>query len=274
MEKTELTFIDDFGIKFKAERIFGIAKPIEKELHFFNSCTGLPLEKEEVIFILNKKGKNMEHTLKVNEIFNSFSGEVGAIPQGHPITVLRLQGCNMDCSFCDTESTKSGIRGADIGIDLLANFISQNNYPILITGGEPYLQKEGIIAMLVYAIERYGFNKKVQIETNGSMPLDDELLKIACHVVDYKMKYQQEMLFDEYSKLSPVDWIKFVISEREQIEAFVDIVNLPLGGRTHEPHFAVSTTDSELYSEICKTILDNQMSVVVNVQLHKHLSVR
>ena len=103
----------------------------------------------------------MPHTrrlMKINEIFYSLQGE--GHYTGTPAVFVRFAGCNLKCSFCDTDFTSFTEMTED---DIVRE---TGQYPanhIVITGGEPTLQ---ITASLVSKLHEAG--KYVQIETNGT----------------------------------------------------------------------------------------------------------
>ncbi len=108
----------------------------------------------------------MPHTrrlMKINEIFYSLQGE--GHYTGTPAVFVRFAGCNLKCSFCDTDFTSF----TEMTEDDIVREIGQ--YPanhIVITGGEPTLQ---ITASLVSKLHEAG--KYVQIETNGTNVLPE-----------------------------------------------------------------------------------------------------
>ena len=108
----------------------------------------------------------MPHTrrlMKINEIFYSLQGE--GHYTGTPAVFVRFAGCNLKCSFCDTDFTSF----TEMTEDDIVREIGQ--YPtnhIVITGGEPTLQ---ITASLVSKLHDAG--KYVQIETNGTNVLPE-----------------------------------------------------------------------------------------------------
>lgn len=119
--------------------------------------------------------------LKVHSIFDSISGEAGILPQGTWCTFIRLQGCNLRCFWCDTPTALDPNSGDWMEIEDIVRKCT--NKHILITGGEPLLQREGLIDLINLLHAQGG---KVQIETNGSLPIPPEKEIPAAWVVDIK----------------------------------------------------------------------------------------
>lgn len=116
----------------------------------------------------------------VHSIFESISGEAGFIPQGSWCTFIRLQGCNLQCPWCDTKESQNGI-GKKMSLSEIMNQVGQRQ--VIITGGEPLMQRN--ILALIRALLTAG--KKVQVETNGTYAIPEDLIydKVGW-VVDYK----------------------------------------------------------------------------------------
>jgi 7-carboxy-7-deazaguanine synthase len=110
--------------------------------------------------------------LKITEIFPSIQGE--GLRQGEPTIFVRLSGCNLKCSFCDTKYAWKEGRSYTVD-EVLGNVIKiSRNYParwVCFTGGEPLLQNIRELARRLSAK-----NFKTQVETNGTfykpLPVD------------------------------------------------------------------------------------------------------
>lgn len=104
---------------------------------------------------------------RINEIFYSLQGE--GFHTGTPVVFVRFSGCNLRCSFCDTQHQA----GEMMSLQEVVNEV--NKYPIapllVLTGGEPSLFiDEALVAEL-----KQKTGKKIAIETNGTRPLPDNL---------------------------------------------------------------------------------------------------
>jgi organic radical activating enzyme len=104
-------------------------------------------------------------------MFSSIQGEGNFL--GVPATFIRFVGCNLKCSFCDTKKTWEGKpEGINLTIEeIVTRAISMDNTLIVITGGEPCLQKD--LQELIDQLRLRNF--VVAIETNGTMatPITD-----------------------------------------------------------------------------------------------------
>lgn len=110
------------------------------------------------------------NTLRVNEIFYSLQGE-GHFT-GTAAVFVRLSGCNMKCSFCDTDHEAFRTMTYQEILDTISRWPTRH---VVITGGEPALQlTDNFIAALHYN----GYF--VQTETNGTLPLPDSIDWITC----------------------------------------------------------------------------------------------
>jgi len=104
-------------------------------------------------------------TLKINEIFPSIQGE--GLRQGKPTLFIRLSGCNLKCSFCDTKYAWQ--HGQEMTIDSILKKIQKIHaaFPaqwICLTGGEPLLQDVG---GLITSLKTNKF--QIQVETNATI---------------------------------------------------------------------------------------------------------
>lgn len=110
--------------------------------------------------------------MKVNEIFYSLQGE--GCRTGYASVFVRLSGCNLRCPFCDTAHERfSEITENDI-ITEVCRFPTEY---VVITGGEPTLT---LTKSLLEKLRAAG--KNIQIETNGTIDLPDDMLDLIDHI--------------------------------------------------------------------------------------------
>ena len=148
----------------------------------------------------------------VNEIFYSIDGE--GYRTGELAVFIRLAGCNLNCSYCDTKYALKGNQGTKMTIDEIIQSIEQYNCQnITITGGEPLIHNN-IKKLIDKLIQN---NYKINIETNGAVDISKYTEK--CLVtMDYKLpssKMEKHMLLDNLEKLKKDDVLKFVTKESD-----------------------------------------------------------
>ncbi len=157
--------------------------------------------------------------LTVNEIFSSIQGESSYA--GRPCVFVRLTGCNLRCSYCDT--TFAYHEGERMGIGEIVARVRRYGVPLVeVTGGEPLLQEE--TPALIKELLDHGC--RVLLETNGTLdvsPVDARCVKI----MDIKAPSSGEEKRNDLTnleKLTPGDEIKFVIGDRADYEFSRDIL--------------------------------------------------
>ncbi len=146
--------------------------------------------------------------LKINELFYSLQGETSYI--GLPCIFIRLTGCNLRCKYCDTKYAYT--EGKEYNLDKIISFVSRFQIKlVMITGGEPLLQKE--VIPLIEELISVGY--KVLIETNGSLPINILPEKAIC-IMDIKCPgsgMSEYMMWENIDYLKEKDEVKFVISD-------------------------------------------------------------
>lgn len=163
---------------------------------------------------------------KVVEIFNSIEGE--GKRSGRPATFIRLAGCNLRCSYCDTEYAQNECESNEMSLPEIIEKCDKK--AVTITGGEPLIH-QGIVE-LVNAL--LADNHEVNIETNGSVDIMDLLNEAQIHsedklffTIDYKLsssKMTDKMLWNNFENLMPEDVIKFVVGSDEDFSQMLDVV--------------------------------------------------
>lgn len=101
--------------------------------------------------------------MRINEIFYSLQGEGNNT--GTPAVFVRFAGCNLRCSFCDTEFTSYTEMSEDEVVDAVLQYPART---VILTGGEPTLQ------LTTSLLQKFAEHEcKVHIETNGTHLLPD-----------------------------------------------------------------------------------------------------
>lgn len=151
--------------------------------------------------------------LRITEIFFSLQGESSHV--GLPCAMVRLTGCNLRCTWCDTEYSFTG--GETMSVDaVLARVEAFPTRRVEITGGEPLLQK-GATTLAQRLLER-GYI--VLCETSGERDID--LMPPGVHrIMDLKAPGSGELeanRWDNLDKLRAGDELKIVLADRADYE--------------------------------------------------------
>ncbi len=191
------------------------------------------------------------NTYRINEIFYSLQGE--GRHTGVPAVFLRMAGCNMQCSFCDTQHRDFKPMTTGEIVAQVGKFPSRT---VIVTGGEPALQLD---EELTAALHRAGF--RIHIETNGTIPLKPG---------------------------AKVDWVTCSPKGSGRIAIRpVDELKVLFWGQDVEPYLLtqakeyslqpLDTGDAERNKEIQKHTIDyilNHPTWKLSLQTHKMLNVR
>ncbi len=158
----------------------------------------------------------MNDKLCVNEIFDSIDGE--GKRAGELATFIRLTGCNLRCSYCDT--TYAFTQGCEMSITDIADKVSYRN--VTLTGGEPLYQD-------VHTLLEQLHDHDINVETNGSMDILPYFkYPNVWFTVDYKCKTSGEsnaMLPSNFFHLRPQDVVKFVVGSIDDLEQAKKVCN-------------------------------------------------
>ena len=107
---------------------------------------------------------------KINEIFYSLQGE--GFYTGTPAVFIRFSGCNLKCSFCDTQHEEGALMSDD---EILAEVEKYPATLVILTGGEPSLWIDSEFINRLHQAGKY-----VCIETNGTLLLPDNIDWVTC----------------------------------------------------------------------------------------------
>jgi 7-carboxy-7-deazaguanine synthase len=153
--------------------------------------------------------------LSVCELFKSIQGE--STFAGEVCSFVRLAGCNLSCSFCDTVYAKESGSGRQMSIDEVMAWIESGHCRLVeITGGEPLIQKDTAPLAARLCDETY----TVLVETNGSQ--DISVLPDPCvRIMDIKCPKSgmaDSLFLPNIAALKANDECKFVISDRADFD--------------------------------------------------------
>ncbi len=204
--------------------------------------------------------------LRINEIFYSVQGESSWA--GKPCTFVRLTGCPLRCTYCDTEY--AFYEGGWMTFNEILNAVRK--YPcrlVEVTGGEP-LSQPGAIPLLQRFLDE-GFT--VLLETSGAVSIAE--VPVGVHrIMDLKTPDSGEMhrnLWENLDHLRAHDEVKFVIGSRRDYEwAAAILAQHQLASRVHNVLFS-PVADSEIIQPLAQWLLEDGLPARYQLQLHKHI---
>lgn len=210
---------------------------------------------------------------KVVEIFESINGEGRRV--GQLVIFIRLQKCNLNCSYCDTRWAN----GDDAPYTLMSEdeiydrILKSGIKNITLTGGEPLLHKDVEILL-----EKIGENPNLslEIETNGSIELEkfSKLKNPPLFTMDYKLpssKMENKMCLDNFKYLTLKDTVKFVVGTIEDLKKAKEIIErYSLIGKCAVYFSPVFNSIDPI--EIVKFMKENRLNGVnLQLQIHKFI---
>ena len=204
-------------------------------------------------------------TLRVSEIFYSLQGETSRM--GLPTVFVRLTGCPLRCSYCDSKHAYSG--GAPYTIsEILSAVAGYQAHYVCVTGGEPLVQ-EATLALLTDLCDA-GYS--VSLETSGALSVDKVDVRVS-RIVDIKTPGSREVernRWDNLALLTPRDEIKLVLCNRSDYEWARDVIR----ERALDKIAPVSLSpvwETLPPAELAQWVLEDHLPVRMQVQLHKVL---
>ncbi len=201
--------------------------------------------------------------MKITEIFTSIQGEGRYI--GKPQTFIRLSGCNMRCSYCDTKYSWKD--GREKSVDSIMKKVkSLGLKSVCITGGEPMLQAKELKELLK-KLKKCSY--ETVLETNGTLYDKTIFALVDCVSADMKppssgAKSDERIL----NKLRKKDQVKIIIADDKDLKyaqkiiakTRVEVILQPEGGKNIK-----SLVDKVLSKKITARVLP---------QLHKLINVK
>jgi 7-carboxy-7-deazaguanine synthase len=205
--------------------------------------------------------KNIE--LNINEIFYSLQGEAREV--GLPTIFIRLTGCPLRCTYCDTEYAFKGNNLLSIN-DIIAKIKQYKTKLVCVTGGEPLAQINCHILLDRLVKENY----QISLETSGSIDITEVNPSVSI-VMDIKTPDSTEAdknRYENIEKLQVKDQLKFVIGSKPDFDWSVNILDKypTQAGVLFSPVFNLITP-----TQLADWILEQQLNVRLQLQLHKIL---
>jgi 7-carboxy-7-deazaguanine synthase len=219
--------------------------------------------------------------MQVTEIYKSLQGE--STHAGLPCVFVRLTGCNLRCSWCDSEYTFQGGRKMDTeAVRHEVMRLSPNGGLVEITGGEPMLQERELVPLMRQLLEA-GY--RVLLETSGERPLERVPAGVT-KIVDVKCPDSGEAYtfhIENLETLTAHDEVKFVLSGRTDYEFARDFthrhrlaerVNAVLFSPAFRKHATGARDSSHCLldpQELAEWMLADDVPARLGLQLHKFI---
>lgn len=174
-------------------------------------------------------------SLNVNEIFYSVQGE--GPYAGKAAVFLRLTGCNLKCSYCDTPyAFKEGEKM--LVADVAKQILNYNPVRVVITGGEPLIQQKNLVELVDIL---FCNDVDIMFETNGTIPLSKKMMLYSplTYIVSPKLSSSGKATELAESFILKIDnpndiYYKFVIGSEQDLNEMEEFM------RTYEINFICS----------------------------------
>jgi 7-carboxy-7-deazaguanine synthase len=208
---------------------------------------------------------NKSSILRVTEIFHSIQGE--SSHAGRPCVFVRLTGCPLRCTWCDSEYTFSG--GTEMTMDEVLAKVRAYHCPLVeVTGGEPLHQPEAFVLIERLCAEGY----QVLIETSGAIDIStvDERAHVILDVKCPGSGMTERMHWENLARLTDKDEVKFVIKDRADYEWAREIV------KSHKLAERCIVLFGPVFGELeprqlAEWVLADRLPVRFQLQLHKYV---
>lgn len=203
--------------------------------------------------------------LRITEIFYSLQGETSRV--GLPTVFVRLTGCPLRCSYCDTAYAFSGGQNMTIA-EILTTVAGHHTRYVTVTGGEPLAQKNSLPLLSALCDADY----KVSLETSGALDVSSVDVRVM-KILDIKTPASGETsknLWSNLTTLHPHDEIKFVLCDESDYMWAKQVL------REHDLAGKCTVLFSPAQDQLSPTaladwILRDNLTVRLQVQLHKLL---
>lgn len=203
---------------------------------------------------------------RISEIFSSVQGE--GCNTGISMVIVRLQGCNIRCSWCDTKYTWPADKGKEMSEEEIVQEVKKSAGPrwIMLTGGEPTMQNLGPLCEALHKV-----HYRIALETNGTLPLQG---RVDWLCMSPKLQVPGGSSIDR-NILLRAEELKFVIHDQEGLNAVDEFLakwRLALNEGYIQICLQPESGDPDATQFCYETCI--QRGWRLSIQLHKLISVR
>ena len=203
--------------------------------------------------------------MRITEIFYSIQGESSFA--GQPCVFVRLTGCPLRCTWCDSEYTFYG--GADMSLEeVLAKVRSHGRRLVEVTGGEPLHQPEAFTLIERLCADGY----EVLVETSGAIDITpvDRRARVIMDVKCPGSGMMDRMDWKNLDRIASKDEVKFVIKDRADYEFACEIVRRHNLAERCTVLFGPAFGDLDP-RQLAEWVLADKLPVRFQLQLHKFI---
>ena len=204
--------------------------------------------------------------MQISEIFESIQGEGPWI--GCPATFVRLYGCNLNCSFCDSGYSRTGPHD-EMSVEEVAHAVYSRCPPyVIFTGGEPCMQWDDM-KRVIKRIRDVSPEKKIAIETNGTYDFDNT-------VFDVVIVSPKSMSVLDLWTHRPNVYIKFLAIDENDIEGIRRRMATNIFANTPYVMPIGITPDQvrDVGNELTDIIISKGLDVILSPRLHILMGVK
>lgn len=210
----------------------------------------------------------IDNALHVCELFYSVQGESSFA--GQPCVFVRLSGCNLRCSWCDTQYAfeTAPLMSTQEIINKIKDFQCKL---VEFTGGEPMLQNKVLCPLMQKLIDD-GF--EILLETNGALPLDDVPLNVH-RIIDLKPPQSgtnhNENLWNHFAQSwRPTDEIKCVVCDKNDFDWCIQKLHLYNAIGNVIVHFSPVWGKID-FKDLADWVCRAHLPIRLNMQIHKFI---
>lgn len=203
--------------------------------------------------------------LRISEIFYSLQGETSRV--GLPTVFIRLTGCPLRCTYCDTAYAFTGGQNMSLA-EIIKQVAEYSPRYVTVTGGEPLAQKNCLL--LLRALCDAGY--EVSLETGGALDISAADKRVM-RIVDIKTPASGEAAknrWENLALLTPHDEIKFVLCDEKDYQWAKQILRQYTLTEKCPVLFSPAHGTLEA-TQLADWILRDRLQVRLQVQLHKLL---